>query len=198
MIPQPSSLPERQTAKLEPDRSSCRSDCMYIHHNTFNYYFYSGNGSGVSRSAHKSHVCFRSRVYRMPDPPGCSTSVLGGSSPPSRGPSPIVKPLGWCGPASVVAVAIHMRVKPPDKGKRLHGSVEPPGVSPYSILIQSNRKNRPFYSPSSRVVPKTWRSSERRNFLNHFLSSRTSSRTELAHARMRGSVTNNNSTKNKG
>ena len=197
-MPQPSSPPERQTAKLEPDRSSYRSDCMYIHHNTSNCYSHWGNRPGVFRPPDKSHVCFRSRVYRIPDPPGCSTSASGSSSPPVRGPSTIVRPPGWHGGASVDAVPIHKREEPPDKGKYMHGSVEPPGVTPHLILIQSNRKNRPFYNPSSWAVPKTWRSSERRNFLNHFLSLRTSSRTELAHARMRGPEINNNSTKNKG
>jgi hypothetical protein len=161
-MPQPSSPPERQTGKLEPDRSSYRSDCMYIHQNRSNNYFYRGNRPGVFRPPDKSHECFRSRVYRIPDPPGCSTSVLGGSSPPVRGPDSIVGPPGWHGPASVDVVPIHLRVKPPDKGKRLHGSVVPPGVTPYLILIQSNRKNRPFYNPSSWAVPKTWRSSERK------------------------------------
>jgi hypothetical protein len=162
-MPQPSSPPERQTAKLEPDRSSYSSDCMYIHHNTSNHYSYRGNRSGVFRPPDKSHACFQVRVYRIPDPPGCSTSVSGGSSPPVvRGPDPIVRPPGWCGAESVDAVPIHMRVEPPDKGKHMHGSVEPPGVTPHLILIQSNRKNRPFYNPSSWAVPKTWRSSERK------------------------------------
>jgi hypothetical protein len=198
MIPQPSSPPEWQTAKLELDRSSHRSECMSIHLNTFNYYSFRGNRPGVFRPPDKSHECFRSGVYRIPDPPGCSTSASGGSSPPVRGPSTIVRPPDWCGAASVDAVPIHLRVEPPDKGKCMHGSVEPSGVTPHLILIQSNRKNRPFYNPSSWAVPKTWRSSESRNFLNHFLSLRTSSRTELTQARMRGPETNNNSTKNKG
>ena len=163
MIPQPSSPPERQTAKLEPDRSSYGSDCMYIHQNTSNYYSYKGNSPGVFRPPDKSSVCAHAGLIGMPVPPGCSTSASSGSSPPVvRGPDPIVRPPGWCGAASVDAVPIHLRVKPPDKGKYMHGSVEPPGVTPNSILIQSNRKNRPFYNPSSWAVPKTWRSSERK------------------------------------
>ena len=162
MIPQPSSPPERQTGKLEPDRSRYRSECMCIHQNTFKYYFYRCESPGGFRPPDKSPVCFRSSVYRIPDPPGCSTSVLCGSSPPARGASPIVRPPSWCGAVSVDAVPIHLRVKPPDKGKCMHGSVEPPGVTPHSIFIQSNRKNRPFYNPSSWAVPKTWRSSERK------------------------------------
>jgi hypothetical protein len=199
MIPQPSYPPERQTGKLEPDRSSYRSDCMYIHYNTSNHYPYRGNSPGVIRPPDASSVSAQAGLNRIPDPHGCSTSASGGSSPPVvRGPDPIVRSPGWCGAVSVDAVPINMRVEPPDKGKCKHGSVEPPGVTPNSILIQSNRKNRPFYNPSSWAVPKTWRSPERENFLNHFLPLRTSSRTELAQARMRGPEINNNSTKNKG
>ena len=161
MSPQPSSPPERQTAKLEPDRSSCRSDCMFIHQNISNYYTHRGKKLVLFRPPDKSPLTALARLYRIPDPPRCSTSVAHGSSPPVRGPTPIVRPPGWCGAASVDAVPIHMRVEPPDKGKHMHGSVEPPGVTPNSILIQSNRKNRPFYNPSSWAVPKTWRSLER-------------------------------------
>jgi hypothetical protein len=197
-MPQPSYPPERQTGKLEPDRSSYRSDCMFIHHNTSNHYPYRGNIPGVFRPPDKSSVSTHAGLKGTPNPPGCSTSFSGGSSPPVRGSSPDVRPPGWCGAASLDAVPIHMWGETPDKGKHMHGSVEPPGVTPNSILIQSNRKNRPFYNPSSWAVPKTWRSSEREHFLNHFLPLRTSSRTELAQARMRGPEINNNSTKNKG
>ena len=77
--------------------------------------------------------------------------------------------------------------------------LDPPGGPPWCKFTNYLKtKNRPFYNPCPRAIPKAWRSSERRNFLNHFLSLRTSSRTELAHARMRGPETNNNSTKNKG
>ena len=163
MIPQPSSPPERQTAKLEPDRSSYRSGCMYLHQNTSNHYPCRGNKPGVFRSPDKSSVSVHAGLKAIPDPPGCSTSASSGSSPPVvRGPDPIVRPPGWCGPASVDAVPIHMRVEPPDKGKHMHGSVEPPGITPNSILIQSNWKNRPFSNSSSWAVPKTWRSSERK------------------------------------
>ena len=162
-MPQPSSPPERQTAKLEPDRSSHRSDCMYIHQNTSNYYSHRGKKPGVFRPPDKSSVSVHAGLKAVPDPPGCSTSATGGSSPPVvREPSLIVKPPSWCGAVSVDAVTINMRVKPPDKGKCMHGSVEPTGVTPHSIFIQSNRKNRPFYNPSSWAVPKTWRSSERK------------------------------------
>jgi hypothetical protein len=161
MTPQPSSPPERQTAQLEPDRSRYRSDCMYIHHNTSNYYSHRGKTPGVFQQPDKSHVSAQARLNRIPYPPRCSASTSGGSSPPARGPRPIVRPPGWCGTASVDAVPIHERVEPPDNGKCMHGSVKPPGVTPYSILIQSNKKNRPFYNPSSWAVPKTWRSLER-------------------------------------
>ena len=168
MSPQPSSPPERQTAKLEPDRSSCRSDCMYIHQNTSNYYTHRGKKLVLFRPPDKSPLSAHTRLNWITDPPGCSTSTSGGTSPPVRGPSTGLRPPGWCGTASVDAVPIHNRVGPPDKGKCMHGLVGPSGITPNLILIQSNRKSRPFYKPSSWVDTKTWRSSGGESFY-HFL-----------------------------
>ena len=198
MSPQPSSPPERSRCTHTQGYFRTSSDCTYIHHKTLitsepwsrlHVSMYPG-----PMTPNRSHTV-PSRLIHTPG----DTPRLPGSSPPTT---------GWCdatdipssswGAQSIYSYSPYRCNKPPDKGKCMHSLVDPPDPPKSFNLIKSNRKNRPFSNPSSWAVPKTWRSLERENFFNHFLSLRTSSRTERVQARMRGPEINNNSTKNKG
>ena len=198
MSPQPSSPPERFRCTHTLGYLRTSSDCMYLHHKTLI----------TSELWSRLHVSMypgpmtpnqgKVALSRILYPPGNPVRIPG-SSPPTT---------GWCdatdipdrssGSQSIYSFSAYRCNKPPDKGKCMHLLVDPPDPPHSFNLIQSIRKNRPFSNPSSWAVPKTWRSLKRKSFFNHFLSLRTSSRTERVQARMRGPEINNNSTKNKG
>ena len=198
MSPQPSSPPERSRCTHTQGYFRTSSDCMHIHHKApiikelwsrMDGFIYPG-----PMTPNRSHTVPSWLVY----PPDGHPRIPG-SSPPTT---------GWCdatdipdrssGSQSIYSFSAYRCNKPPEKGKCMHLLVDPPDPPHSFNLIQSIRKNRPFSNPSSWAVPKTWRSLGRKNFSNHFLSLRTSSRTERVQARMRGPEINNNSTKNKG
>jgi len=198
MSPQPSSPPERSRCNHTLGYFQTSSDCMYIHHKALIiselWSRMDGSMYPGPMTPNRSHTVPSWLVY----PPDGHPRIPG-SSPPTT---------GWCdatnipdrssGSQSIYSFSAYRCNKPPDKGKCMHLLVDPPDPPHSFNLIQSIRKNRPFSNPSSWAVPKTWRSLKRKSFFNHFLSLRTSSRTERVQARMRGPEINNNSTKNKG
>ena len=198
MSPQPSSPPEWPRCVASPVCSQTRSKCMYIHHKVriLHEPWSRMHGSmypGLMTPNRRILASCR-KLYPPGDPPR-----IPGSSPPTT---------DWCdatdiprrssGYQSIYSFSPYRCNKPPDKGKRMYSLVDPPDPPQSFNFTQSNRKNRPFSNPSSWAVPKTWRSLERENFFNHFLSLRTSSRSEWVQARRQGPEINNNSTKNKG
>ena len=198
MSPQHSSPPERPRCVASPVCSQTRSKCMYIHHKVCLIYepwsrMHGSMYPGLMTPNRRILASCR-KLYPPGDPPR-----IPGSSPPTT---------DWCdatdiprrssGSQSIYSFSPYRCNKPPDKGMCMYSLVDPPDPPQLFNFTQSNRKNRPFYNPSSWAVPKTWRSLERENFFNHFLSLRTSSRTEWVQARMQGPEINNNSTKNKG
>jgi hypothetical protein len=81
------------------------------------------------------------------------------------------------------------------KFNRMNGSPGDPPANRMHISYSQNFTPLIHYHVS---IPATKATSRELTNFNHFLSLRTSSRTELAQARMRGPEINNNSTKNKG
>jgi hypothetical protein len=198
MSPQPSSPPERSRCNHTLGFFQTSSDCMYIHHKApiISELWSRMDGSVYpgSMTPNRSHTVPNWLVYPPDDPPR-----IPGSSPPTTGwrDTTVIPRRSW-GAQSIYSYSPYRCNKPPDKGMCMYLLVDPSEPPQSFNLIKSNRKNRPFSNPSSWAVPKTWRSLDRANFFNHFLSSRTSSRTERVQARMRGPEINNNSTKNKG
>ena len=198
MSPQPSSPPERSRCVDNPTRSQTRSECMYIHYKVpklYNFLIHiHASKVSVHMTPNLSIVASSLKLYLPGDPP--------------RVPKGIPPGISWRAIATMSHGApnaqsfyphtLSRQSKPSDKAKCMHSLVDPPVPPQVFIFNQFNRKNRPFSNPSSWAVPKTWRSLKRKSFFNHFLSLRTSSRTERVQARMRGPEINNNSTKNKG
>ena len=197
MSPQQSSPPERSRCNHTLGYFQTSSDCMYIHHKAPIIYDFRSRNHGSKDSGLMASIKGKVAFSRVLYPPGDQSRITA-SSPPSH---------VWCdatdiphrasGPQFIYSYSRCRCKKPPDKGKCMYSLVDPPDPPQSFNFIQSNRKNRPFSNPSSWAVLKTWRSLERENFFNHFLSLRTSSLTEQVQARMQGPK-NNNSTKNKG
>jgi hypothetical protein len=90
------------------------------------------------------------------------------------------------------------RFSPIDKHIKFNCMNGPPGDPPANRMHISKSQNFTPLIYDHMSDPATIAASREMTNFNHFLSLRTSSRTELAQARMRGPEINNNSTKNKG
>ena len=162
MIPQHSSPPERSRCTHTPVHSRTSHKCMYIHHKVPILYEYRSLMCGSNDSGHmtssRSKLAFGQILCPSGDP-----VPIPGSSPPATGWFDATDiPQRSSGTQFIYSYSQSRCKKPPDKGKCMHSYVDPPDPPQSFNLIQSNRKNRPFSNPSSWAVPKTWRSSERK------------------------------------
>jgi hypothetical protein len=139
------------------------------------------NGELLSCSVPPSEIGDRRKytetVFRTQNIPKCSG---------------LTRPLAGCSSGS------QRRITPIDKHikfNRMNGS---PGDPPANRMHISNSQNFTPLIHYHVSIPATKAASREITNFNHFLSLRTSSRAELAQARMRGPEINNNSTKNKG
>ena len=162
MIPQHSSPPERPMCTTVPIRTLTKLECIFLHHKVPKLYEYRCRMNGSNGPNHmtssRSKVAFSRILY----PPSDSVRIPG-SSPPTTGWSDATDiPYRSSGPQSIYSYSSCRCKKPPDKGKCMYSLVDPPDPPQSYNLIKSNRKNRSFTNPSPWAVPKTWRSSERK------------------------------------
>jgi len=162
MSPQHSSPPERPRCVANSVCIQTRPKCMYIHHKVSIFRESRSRMYGSSYPNHmtssRSKSAFGRILYPLGDPPR-----IPGSSPPT---------IDWCdatdipssssGSQSIYSYSRCRCKKPPNKGKCMYSLVDPSDPPQSFNFTQSNRKNRPFYNPSSWAVPKTWRSLERK------------------------------------
>ena len=162
MRPQHSSPPERFTCTRTPGFSRTRPDCMYLHHKTSKLHNsrnrIHGSRGPDSMASNRSKVASCRKLY----PPGDPVRIPGSSPPTTVWIDATDIPHRSSGSQSTYSYSRCRCKKPPDKGKCMYSLVDPPDPPQSYNLIQSNRKNRPFSNPSSWAVPKTWRSSERK------------------------------------
>ena len=198
MIPQHSSPPERSRCTHTPVRSLTSHKCMSIQHKVPILYEYRSRERVHMNPFYMTSLQGTLPRVRMLYSPGIVTLIPDGSSPTTGGYESKTILHRSCGAQCMYPHSPSRRVNAPPGDKRMQGLVDPPDPPHSFNLLRSNRKNRPFSNPSSWAVPKTWRSSERKSFFNHFLPLRTSSRTEQVQAWKHGPEINNNSTQNKG
>ena len=162
MIPQHSSPPERPRCVANPVCSQTRLECMYLHYKVPILYEcrcrMNGSNGPNHMTSSRSKVAFSRILY----PPGDPVRIPGSSPPTNRGSDTAAIPCRSSGSQSIYSYSHSRSKKTPDKGMCMYSLVDPSDPPQSFNFTQSNRKNRPFYNPSSWAVPKTWRFLERK------------------------------------
>ena len=147
MNPQHSSPTERSRCTGTPFRSRTKSECMYIHYKVPILYDFRIRVHG---SMYPS--CMRSLRGEVPSnrilyPPG-EISHIPASSPPTVGvydsETTSCQPFGA---QFMHSLSLPWSINPPDKGLCTYAFLDSPDPPQLFNLIQSNRKNRPFFNP---------------------------------------------------
>ena len=162
MSPQPSSPPEWPRCNGVPVRSQTSIECMYLYHKVPILYesrsrLY-GSKDPYNMTSSQGKVAFSRILYPHGDP----VRIPGSSPPTNRGSDTAAIPCRSSGSQSIYSYSHSRSKKTPDKGMCMYSLVDPSDPPQSFNFTQSNRKNRPFYNPSSWAVPKTWRSLERK------------------------------------
>ena len=161
-MPQHSSPPERPRCVANPVCSQTRLECMYLHYKVPILYKSRSRIYGSKDPYHMTSSQGKVALSRILYPPGDPVRIPGSSPPTTVWIDATDIPHRSSGSQSTYSYSPYRCNKPPDKGKCMYSLVDPPDPPQSYNLIQSNRKNRPFSNPSSWAVPKTWRSSERK------------------------------------